>query len=186
LGLAILTIMNDAAPKASANKPPTVSVGKMFSRSVFAAYLLILLWLVLFKFSYDPFGVIRDFHVRTLNLIPFAMAHRSEMVSNIVVFIPFGLMLGVCFSELRLRSKLAIILGFSFGVEVVQFLLAIGVSDITDVIMNGLGGLLGIVGYQAASKLTKQESLERSIAVMGAIILLAVLYLRVFVFMVRY
>jgi hypothetical protein len=37
---------------------------KALSRTLFAAYLLILLWLVLFKFSYDPIGVIRDFQTR--------------------------------------------------------------------------------------------------------------------------
>jgi hypothetical protein len=44
---------------------------------------------VLFKFSYDPLGVIRDHQARRLNLIPFALTHKNEMIANIIAFIPF-------------------------------------------------------------------------------------------------
>ncbi|HKX84375.1 MAG TPA: VanZ family protein [Pyrinomonadaceae bacterium] len=76
---------------------------RVLSGTLFAAYLFVLLWLVLFKFSYDPFAVIRDFQMRSLNLIPFERTHNGEMISNIVAFIPFGVMLGVNFAS-RIRS----------------------------------------------------------------------------------
>lgn len=72
---------------------------------LFAAYLFVLMWLVLFKFSYDPFGVIREFQTRSLNLIPFTRAHKSEMISNMIAFIPFGVMLGVNFKKALLRIR---------------------------------------------------------------------------------
>src|SRR5262249_17417943 len=109
---------------------------KALYRTLFAAYMLILLWLVLFKFFYDPVGVIHDFQTRSLNLIPFALTHKSEMIANIVAFIPFGVMLGVNFKRVAFGYKIAAIFAFSLAVEIIQFALAIGVADITDIIMN--------------------------------------------------
>lgn len=159
---------------------------KALSKALFAAYLLILLWLVLFKFSYDPVAVIRDFQTRSLNLIPFAQAHRSEMISNIVAFIPFGVMLGVNFKQVVFRYKLGVIFAFSVVVEIIQYCLAIGATDITDIIMNTLGGFMGLAVYAAVSKHTNDRYLDRCILVAGTLILLTILYLRIFVFIVRY
>jgi len=159
---------------------------KALSRTVFAAYLLILLWLVLFKFSYDPLAVIRDFQTRSLNLIPFAYARNSEMIANVVAFIPFGVMLGVNFKQVVWRNKIAVIFAFSVAVEIIQYCLAIGATDITDIILNTLGGCMGLAVYLAISKQTHDGFLDRCILIAGTLILLAVLYLRVFVFIVRY
>ena len=156
------------------------------SRTLFAAYLLILLWLLLFKFSYDPAAVIRHFQTRSSNLIPFARARNSEMISNFVVFIPFGLMLGVNFKQAAFKYKLAMILTFSIAVEIIQFTLAMGVADITDVITNTLGGFVGLAVYDAVSGQTGDRRLDRYILVAGTLILMAILYLRIFVFIVRH
>jgi glycopeptide antibiotics resistance protein len=156
------------------------------SRTLFAAYLFILLWLVLFKFSYDPFAVISDLQTRSLNLIPFARTRNSEMVSNIVAFIPFGVMLGVNFKQVVFRYKIAVIFAFSLAVEIIQFALAIGVTDITDIIMNTLGGFTGSAVYVSAGKYTNDRYLDRWILVGGTLIILTILYLRIFVFIVRY
>jgi len=157
-----------------------------FSRTLFAAYLFILLWLVLFKFSYDPFAVLRDFQTRSLNLIPFARTRNSEMISNIVAFIPFGVMLGVNFKQVVFRYKIAVIFAFSLAVEISQYVLAIGVADITDIFMNTLGGLMGLAAYGSVSRHTDDNYLDRYILVAGTLILLTILYLRIFVFVVRY
>ena len=159
---------------------------KALSRTLFAAYLFILLWLVLFKFSYEPFAVIRDFQTRSLNLIPFTRAHRSEMISNIIAFIPFGVMLGVCFKQVVFRHLIAVIFAFSLLVEIVQYVLAIGVTDITDIVMNTFGGLIGLATYFVASKQTNDKTLDLGILVSGAVIILTILDLRIFVFIVRY
>ena len=155
-------------------------------RTLFAAYLFILLWLVLFKFSYDPVAVIRDYQTRSLNLIPFALTHKGEMIANIVAFIPFGVMLGVNFKRVAFRYKIAVIFAFSLAVEIIQFAAAIGVADITDIIMNTLGGFLGLAVYAALGNHTNDRYLDRYILVVGTLILLAILYLRISVFIVRY
>jgi glycopeptide antibiotics resistance protein len=159
---------------------------KALSRGLFAAYIFILLWLVLFKFSYEPLAVIRDFQTRSLNLIPFAYSRNSEMIANIVAFIPFGVILGVTFKELSFRFKFALIFTFSLAVVVIQYALAIGATDITDLIMNTLGGSIGLAGYAAVSDSRDERFLDRCILAAGTLMLLAILYLRLFVFIVRY
>ena len=159
---------------------------RALSRTLLAAYLFILLWLVLFKFSYDPFAVIRDFQTRSLNLVPFTRAHRSEMISNLVAFIPFGVMLGVSFKQLLLRYKIAVIFAFSLALEIIQYILAIGVTDITDVIMNTLGGVMGLAAYVGLSKHKNNRYLDGGILAGGTLTLVTILYLRIFVFIVKY
>lgn len=159
---------------------------KALPRTLFAVYLVFLLWVVLFKLSYDPFGVIRDFQTRSLNLIPFVHSLRGEMISNILAFIPFGVMLGVTFKELTFKHKIASIFAFSLVVEIIQYVLAIGVTDITDLIMNTLGGLVGISLYDLVTKHTNYKYWDQFILVSGTLILLTILYMRVFVFIIRY
>ena len=158
----------------------------LLSRSLFGAYLFILLWLVLFKFSYDPIGIIRDFQTRSFNLIPFTRAHNSEMIANFVAFIPFGVLLGINFKQVAFRYLIAVVLAFSLAVEIIQYTLAIGVADITDLIMNTLGGFVGLAVYVAVSKHANDGYLDRGILAAGTVILFAILYLRIFVMIVRY
>jgi len=149
-------------------------------------YLLTLLWLTLFKLSYDIPSILANYQTRSLNLIPFAYANASEVISNIIAFIPFGVMLGVNFKQIAFKYKIAVIFAFSLAAEIIQYVLAIGATDITDLIMNTLGGLVGLSAYAVASKQTDDRTLDIGIIVAGTLILLAIIYLRIFVFIVRY
>lgn len=108
------------------------------------------------------------------------------MISNLVAFIPFGVMLGVNLKHVLCRYKIIAIFAFSLAVEIIQYALAIGVADITDIIMNTLGGVIGLAVYVGLGKHTNDRTLDGGILVVGTLILLAILYLRIFVFMIRY
>lgn len=165
---------------------------KPWSRTVLAAYLLILLWLVLFKFSSDIFSVVAHHHATTLNLIPFVDNSPREMFDNFVFFIPLGLLLGVNYKAVSLRRKLAFVFIVSLAVEITQFVLAIGIADITDVIMNTFGGLVGLALYDAIRrrKYIKSDRLDLvidvSITAVLAVLIAVFLYFRMFVLKVRY
>lgn len=159
---------------------------KTLSRTLLVIYLLVLAWLVLFKFSYDFISVLLDFHSRSLNLIPFAGGISREMIDNFVVFIPFGLLLGINLKQTDLWRKLAYISIFSVAAEAIQFLFAIGRTDITDVIMNTLGGLIGLVLYDLAKKHIDNKKLDLTIIVTGALLLTLLVFWRVFFLRVRY
>lgn len=158
---------------------------KVLPRTLLALYLLILIWLVLFKFSFDVASVLLDHQTRSLNLIPFIDVSR-ETTDNLIVFIPFGLLLGVNFAQISFWRKLAFIFSFSLVAEIIQFVLAIGATDITDVIANTLGGLLGLVLYDVASRYVDQKKLNQLIVVVGIILLIALILFRTLVLRVRY
>ncbi|MFZ0248525.1 MAG: VanZ family protein [Acidimicrobiales bacterium] len=158
---------------------------KTFPKVVLAVYTAVLLWLILFKFSVHIDAVLH-YDRRSLNLVPFSDASGSvgEMLDNVLVFIPFGVLLGVTCKRLNVWRKLLVVLAFSLTVEVLQYVFAIGASDITDVIANTFGGLLGLMAYDLGRRHIRKESLDRFIVTAGSaflavfLLLLAVVEIR--------
>ena len=142
---------------------------KSLARILFAVYLVILAWLILFKFSIHIASVLH-YDKRSLNFVPFSNVSGSsrESVENVLVFIPLGLLLSVNFKRLGFWNKLLIVLSASIAAETIQYIFAIGATDITDVITNTLGGLTGTIGYDLSSKYIDQESLDKLIVVVGS------------------
>jgi len=152
-------------------------MGKMLSRGLLVLYLIMLIWLVLFKFAFY-ISPILHLHHRSLNLIPFAAPsivngkiNYGEMVYNCIFFIPFGLLLNVNYKKLGFLPKLTFILAFSLSIELIQYIFAIGASDITDVITNTVGGFLGLQLYDLSSKYIQSEKLDKVIITVGIVLL---------------
>lgn len=152
-------------------------------------YLAALLWLLLFKFSFDIVSVIEYHQTRILNLIPFAGFSPGtirEMLENVLVFIPLGLLFGINGKHLNFWRKAGVISAISLAVEIIQFIFGIGITDVTDFITNTLGGLIGLGLYQLTSKHISSETLDRSLAITITIIVVTILFLRIFILRVRY
>ena len=108
-------------------------------------YILLLTWIIVFKFRLR----IADLrYIRSINLIPFksngTVNEMRETFINIMLFIPFGMYLEYLFRGRRFLN-ITIITLISLCYEVLQYIFHIGVSDITDIIMNTLGGIIGII-----------------------------------------
>ena len=157
---------------------------KNISRTIFALYLLTLLWLVLFKFSLD-FSSVLQLQMRGFNFVPLA-GHLREMFDNFIVFVPFGLLLGVTAKHTQFLEKLAYIFIFSLAAEALQFILAIGVTDVTDLITNTLGGFACLALYSLGKKYIHEKKLDTFIIIVGSVLLVLFLALRFFVFRIRY
>jgi len=152
-------------------------------------YLTMLLWLVLFKFSFDIVAVIEHHQTRILNLIPFTGLSRSnvrETIENVIIFIPLGLLFAINGTHTSFWRKLGVIGAISLAVEILQFIFGIGISDITDFITNTVGGLIGLSLYEFGSKHMDQKILKRCIAGVIVVILAVILFLRLFMVRVRY
>ena len=162
---------------------------KLFTKALLALYLLTLLWLVLFKLSFDISAVLLEHQARSLNLVPFTDALQGnlrETIDNIIVFVPLGLLLGVNFRQVSWRRKLAFVFIVSLVTELLQFVLAIGITDITDVITNTSGGLLGLGLYSLSKRYFDTENLDRVIVITTATILILLILFRVLFLRVRY
>ena len=138
--------------KGDASKKPSDQPNRAVSM-VFVLYLLGLIWSLLFKFGDFPLPRIGEFYV---NLEPFARSSgRLEILANLLIFVPFGLLGSFRFQRLRTVLYWAILL--SLAIESLQFLTNIGAADITDWITNSLGALLG-VGLYTVGLVKKAET----------------------------
>jgi glycopeptide antibiotics resistance protein len=144
---------------------------KQSARILLLVYAAILLWLILFKFSVH-FSSVLHYDKRSVNFVPFSDSSGSsfEEVDNIFVFVPLGLLLSINFKRFGFGTKLLVVLGVSVAAEVIQYIFAIGATDVTDVITNTLGGLIGIFAYDFSRRYVSQERLDKFIVVMGSIL----------------
>jgi len=156
---------------------------------IFGIYCLLLIWIILFKISSSFAEIKLLFGNRSVNIIPFyyqdALAslgfHKREVLLNVIVFIPFGLylkMLGMG----NMRSILYGIL-FSFTLELCQFVLSLGASDITDIITNTLGTAIGLCACVFIRKIFPNTvKTDRAINILAAIAISIFLFLLIVIF----
>lgn len=128
----------------------------------FIFYIIFLLRTILFKYV-SPFELFskQRYFSRTLNLVPFNdILHgnfdKLDILGNIMLFIPLGVYLSLSEKHLKLYIQILEMMMLSVVFEIIQFVFAIGASDITDVITNSLGGVIGIVIYYILKLLFKK------------------------------
>lgn len=148
---------------------------KKITISLFSFYFIMLVWIILFKMQLS-FAVVGS--GRSINLVPFAgsviVNERIgiwEIVDNVLIFIPLGV-----FSSMLGRTKswigrLAPSFFTSLVLEALQFVLAAGATDITDLLTNTLGGLIGIGIFYLFAKWCKDNVYKvlNGIALVGAV-----------------
>ena len=171
----------------------------VFLYGVFIGYILFLIkLLILSRVSLlEAFNSQRSL-LRSINLIPFYSITEyisgstanlkkfafSNVVGNIVIFIPIGIYLPLLKKDKRVITNLLFIFIVSLFIEIIQGLLGIGASDIDDIILNCLGGWIGILGYKFLLFILRDEKkVHTAITILSAMVGLPVLlYL---LFMVR-
>ena len=150
---------------------------KKTTQYVFYAYLLLLTWGILFKFETNPRTIVFFSAPRYVNWIPFSeplivngKIVVAEMLFNLVSFIPLGVCLPLVESPWP-RWKIAGA-GFllSLVYECLQYILAIGATDITDLILNTLGVCVGLLLYQLFRKVLKSQT-RKWVNIIGLIVL---------------
>ncbi|MBW9145002.1 VanZ family protein [Clostridium sp. CM028] len=162
----------------------------VFLYGVFICYILLLSKILLLS-------RISHLEHRSINLIPFysIMQYISgssanikafafgNVGGNIVIFIPLGTYLSLFKNDKRVITNLLFIFIVSLFVEIIQGLLGIGASDIDDIFLNCLGGLIGILGYKFLLCILRDEKkVHTAITILSAIGLPCILY---YLFMVR-
>ena len=144
-------------------------------------YLIALIWVIIFKLEFS----IKELpQIRNINLIPFnqpaivnGKADISEIVLNVFAFIPYGLFIHILMDEKSILKKLLIIFTTSFIFELIQYIFAIGASDITDIISNTSGGIIGVVVSMFMEKLLRENWIKyiNIVSTICAIILTAII-----------
>lgn len=150
-------------------------VDKRYVRLFFFLYLLVVLKVIIFKYPLEQLqqivqtwekGVILE-GLEHANFTLFKTIHMyidysyklnsfENLVGNIVVFIPFGLLLpcvmkrGSNFFVMFLNA-----LVFVTGIEVFQLFSAFGAFDVDDILLNCFGAVLGYLIYLLCKNITK-------------------------------
>lgn len=168
-------------------------IKSVFLYGVFICYLFFLIKMLLLS---------RTSHSgpRSINLIPFYSIAEyisgntdnlkrfafSNLVGNIILFIPLGMYLPFFKKDKRVITNLLLIFIVSLFVEIIQGLLGIGASDIDDIILNCLGGLFGILGYKFLLLITGNEKKARTaFTILSTIVGLPVLIYLLFMVKLR-
>ena len=142
---------------------------KKITKILLWAYLCILLWVIVLKLGFSFSELDR---YRSLNLIPFyydreTSFHTREVIQNVLVFVPVGIYLKMLGADIKRAVKIGFAVSFLF--ELQQFVFACGASDITDIITNTTGALLGAVLYAALDRIVHRPALQTVVNVLAGI-----------------
>ncbi|MBR5596277.1 MAG: VanZ family protein [Lachnospiraceae bacterium] len=123
--------------------------------------------IVVVRYTFFPFhkldGQIRPLNFSVTKIIPFKInlkpfvhmwdyADKKEailnLVGNITMFIPLGIIFPIVYKNLNNHAKvIAVGIGFSVVIEILQLLCFERTTDIDDLIMNSSGYIIGYIIY---------------------------------------
>lgn len=133
---------------------------------LFAAYVCFAIKIILFKtiplskaFTHPllelrsvnliPLRTIIDFIREPLDLV---MA-MTNILGNIAIFVPFGIFISYIGKKKSLGYQTLILFLTTLSIEIVQYILALGSTDVDDILLNVLGGLIGIAICQGMKRI---------------------------------
>jgi glycopeptide antibiotics resistance protein len=125
---------------------------------------------------------------RQVNLIPFSeflikygKIDFGEIIMNIVIFVPLGIYAGILYKRWSFGKNLFFFFLISLIIEGLQFILRVGAFDITDIITNTLGGIIGLMIFIAIEKVfknsVKAQKFINIIAAIGTVLMISLLLL---------
>ena len=144
---------------------------RRYTKIIFILYCIILVWTVFFKLSFSLHDIAAFFGNRSINLIPFYYSspsdfHLRETVLNCLVFAPFSLLLCMLGADFKKAVLTAFCVSAAF--ELSQLIFALGACDLSDLITNTLGGILGALAYIGLTKLCKNtQKLHKILLILG-------------------
>ena len=167
--------MRDAAtPGGASTDVPAARRWRAALIAAFLAYSVLLVWLAVWKLALPYVGS----GERVLKLVPFIESGAygpsapSEVLGNLLVFVPLGLYLGLLSPTWSWRRVAAATAATSVAIEVAQYVLAVGRCDVTDMLVNTAGGLAGF-GILSLARLAGRERADRAatrVGVFGALV----------------
>lgn len=149
-------------------------------------YILLLFYVLIFK-SVSPLEVFSSSreYIRSVNVIPFytiygylsgfqnAIIAASNILGNILLFVPLGIYLQLLKKNRKIGISMLIVFLTTLVAEIFQFIFGLGAADIDDIILNCLGGFIGILAYRGLYALLKNEDKVRTaIVVSGFVVIL--------------
>lgn len=139
---------------------------------VFISYLVIFLYLLFFKNN----DIIDS---STMDLIPLffhqpSMVQFSLLLGNIIMFIPIGYF----YRRLNLKFSILFILLLAFAIECIQYILKVGVFDLSDIVLYVIGFYLGNLFYRLMkAKSNKYNNISYDISLVFVLVIILIITL---------
>lgn len=102
---------------------------------------------LMFKFGGPQEGPANLLPFKTI--LPYLLGEKGlliaviNLVGNIVLLVPVGFLVPFVYRNMTWKKTLALAVAAGFAIEGMQALLRVGIFDIDDVILNGLGVMVG-------------------------------------------
>ena len=126
--------------------------------------------------NYIPFKTILPYLLGEYGFLIGAL----NIIGNIAFLIPIGFLLPFVFARIDWKKSLALAILSGMLIELTQVVLHLGIFDIDDVILNGLGVMVGFWLYVSFQKI--MSSSFRRVAIIGISVLSTVAIVSLFVF----
>lgn len=139
-------------------------------------YLIILTWIILFKMQVTTEMLPS---IRNINLIPYGQSvivngriDFTEILNNAIAFIPVGVYVAMLKPEWSFIKKALPSAEISLIYEVLQYIFGIGATDITDVINNTIGGIVGVCITALCFTMFKEKAYKvlHALAITGTVL----------------
>lgn len=144
-------------------------------------WLILLFYLILLI---NTVFISRD-SLRSIQFIPFHSIREFIMIDNgfghyrlvdmniwgnILMFVPAGIYVILHNKNKSILHNILLIFLMSLAIEIIQFIFALGATDIDDIILNVAGGLIGLIIYQVLKKIYKtEEKVKNAVALLSLI-----------------
>jgi len=110
-------------------------------------------------------------------ILPYLLGEKGLIIAglniggNIILLVPIGFLVPFVYRNMTWKKSLALAVGAGLAIEGMQVALRVGIFDIDDVILNGLGVM---IGYWAFAILARMESsMKRKTITIASIIVVA-------------
>ncbi len=137
----------------------------------FLVYIAIMCHILFFK-NFSLIEIFSDrYYIRTLSLVPFKTIKKYcinagflnpltilNIYGNIVIFIPFGIFISMLIKDKSIKYYSFLTFITTLSIEIVQYIFALGITDIDDVLLNLIGGVFGILVYKLLYAILKDRS----------------------------
>lgn len=131
---------------------------------VMGVYFVIVFWILFQRRSSTglrivntyPFSTIQGyFNINGAFLYDYAL---TNILGNIVIFIPMGIYISLFKKKTSVWINTILVGLVSLGVEILQYIFAVGVADVDDLILNTIGGFIGVLLFKFIHKIYKDKT----------------------------